>query len=120
MAASRANVLLDFSGTHSANNCSRPDKLEKADKANIGSLSWEIQQRAREQGGNDLARRVGTLSPAAIDALVNAPRYGGAGILSSYGGIRDERGYVIPSEETSQRLPGTRSGSIAEISRTTG
>jgi hypothetical protein len=91
-----------------------PDKLEKADKGNIGSLSWEIQQHAREQGGSDLARRVGTLSPAAIDALINAPRFGGAGILSSYGGIRDDRGYVLPSEE---RFDGFRELEAAQLLR---
>jgi hypothetical protein len=50
-----------------------PNKLERADKGNIGTLSWEIQQRAGDKGGTDLAQRVGTLSPAAIEELMRIP-----------------------------------------------
>jgi hypothetical protein len=53
-----------------------PDKLEKADKANVGTLSWEIQRHAQAQGGADLAERVGRLSSVAIRELMNTPRNG--------------------------------------------
>ena len=77
-----------------------PAKLEKADKGNVGSLSWEIQQHAREKGGGDLALRVGLLSPSAIEILIGAPRFGGAGLLSSkYAGVGESGGYVIPFPE---------------------
>jgi hypothetical protein len=75
-----------------------PDKLEKADKANIGSLSWEIQQRAKEQGGSDLAARVGALSPAAIEELISTSRYSSVGFLSTYEDPQGSRGYTIPSD----------------------
>jgi len=73
-----------------------PDKLEKADKGNIGSLSWEIKQQAKEQGGSDLAERVGTLSPAAIEELVKTPRDGSMGFVSSLSGRQNA--YTIPFE----------------------
>jgi hypothetical protein len=93
-----------------------PDKLERADKGNIGSLSWEIQQRAKEQGGSDLAHRIGTLSPAAIEELIKTPRRGMAGLLGSYPGVGGVRGYVMPSP---QRLNGFRELGAAQLIRFT-
>lgn len=73
-----------------------PDKLEKAYKGNIGSLSWEIRQRAQEQGGSELAARVGTLSPGAVEELIKTPRDGVMGFVSSFLGRTNA--YTIPSE----------------------
>lgn len=75
-----------------------PDKLEKADKANIGTLAWEFQRRAKEQGGSDLALRVGTLSPSAIEVLIRTPRAGiSTSFLTSYWSFPDNvGGYILP------------------------
>ena len=74
-----------------------PAKLDKADKANIGYLSWEIRQRVRQQGGTELARTVGALSPAAVEELIRIPRHGMMGLPGSYSGPNGATGYVIPS-----------------------
>lgn len=51
-----------------------PMKIESASKASIGSMSWEIERQALRQGGPELAQRVGRLSPAAIEELINTQR----------------------------------------------
>lgn len=90
-----------------------PDKLEKADKANIGTLAWEFQRRAREQGGGDLARRVGTLSPSAVEVLIRTPRAGTiTSFLTSYWSSDGLDGYLLPDAE---RLDAYRELLTAEL-----
>jgi hypothetical protein len=89
-----------------------PDKLEKADKAAIGSLSWEIQRHATEQGGNDLAVRVGTLSAAAVEELLKTPRDGSMGFVSKYTRSNLPTAYILPSES---RMNGFRELESAQL-----
>jgi hypothetical protein len=92
-----------------------PDKLEKADKANIGSLSWEIQQRAREEGGSDLARRLGILSPGAIERLIATPRNGIHGVGGSYRGPNNEVGFMVPSKDDVSSLQELESAQLVKF-----
>jgi hypothetical protein len=89
-----------------------PDKLEKADKVNIASLSWEIQQRAREEGGPELARRVGTLSVGAVKELLAAPRNGIQGVVSGYSDSNGKRGFSVPPND---RFDGLRELESAQL-----
>jgi hypothetical protein len=75
-----------------------PDKLEKADKANLGSLSWEIQQHAEAHGGADLARSVGALTPAAVQELMQTPRRATMSIISGWSFPHGQEGYGLPSD----------------------
>lgn len=89
-----------------------PDKLEKADKATIGSLSWEIQRRAREQGGSDLAMRVGNLSSAAVEELIKTPRDGSMGFVSTYARPDVPTAYIVPADS---RMKGFRELESAQL-----
>ena len=58
-------------------------KFETADSVKIGSLSLEVQQRARDLGSPELGREIGQLSFNAIEALVRTPRSGSMILLST-------------------------------------
>lgn len=94
-----------------------PAKLDKADKANVGYLSWEIQQRVRERGGTELARIVGALSPAAVEELIRIPRHGTMALPGSYSGPNEARGYVIPSSVRSNAFRELRSAELIKFAK---
>ena len=72
-------------------------KLTEAEKVSFGSLSFEIQQQAREAGDPALAKQVGALSSAGIEELLQTPR-DGYEILVSSGEGKDFKKYGLPDE----------------------
>jgi len=70
-------------------------KFSEASKVSIGSLSLEVQAKAREAGNPKLAREVGTLSPPAIEQLLRTPRVGDM-ILLSTSDYQGNRNYGLP------------------------
>ena len=58
-------------------------KFAEASKVTIGTLSLEIQEKARQIGSSELARQVGTLSPSAIQELLQTPQHGTMILLST-------------------------------------
>jgi hypothetical protein len=78
-------------------------KFSEANKVSIGSLSLEIQEKAREVGNPELAQRVGSLSPRAVEELLLTPRDGGMGLIST-SNFQGEVKYGLPKEKVMDAL----------------
>jgi hypothetical protein len=59
-------------------------KFSEASKFSIGSLSLEIEAKAREAGNPDLARQVGSLTAGAVEQLLRTPRTGDMILLCTF------------------------------------
>lgn len=77
-------------------------KLEAANKVTIGSLSLEIQERARQLGSLELAEDLEELSPDAVAVLMRTPRDGRMILMSTNSERPDEFG--APSQNELEAL----------------
>ena len=80
-----------------------PRKFSEAKKLSIGSLSLEIEAKAREVGQPELAAQVGSLSAGAVQQLLRTPRTGDM-ILVSTGNYLNKREYGLPHQDVLDSL----------------
>lgn len=73
-------------------------KLSQANKVSIGSLSLEIEAKAREAGNPELGRQVGSLTAQAVQQLLLTPVSGHMTLLS-ISDYQDKREYGLPNPE---------------------
>ena len=78
-------------------------KFSEAHKVSIGSLSLEIEAKAREVGNPELGRQVGSLTPGAVEQLLRTPRSGDM-ILVSTSDFQQKREYGVPNQDALSSL----------------
>ena len=78
-------------------------KFSQANKVSIGSLSLEVEAKAREAGNPELGRQVGSLTAQAVQQLLRTPVSGDM-ILLSTSEYQGKREYGLPSPEVMTAL----------------
>jgi hypothetical protein len=82
-------------------------KFSEASKVSIGSLTVEVQAKARESGNPELAAQVGALSPSEVLELLHTPRgNGGMNLVSVGHTLLGKREYGLPKPDVMKALDG--------------